>query len=412
MNNSKRINNKNQEILKGFLLSQEFVTDPESFFEKMSKAERTAFDRLIVVWKKEGNRFSLSNQRLADLMGCSSATVNRWKARWIKHGLLTSEAVYVKLPGQPTLQKPNYYSISPYFKCEDSISTLGHLLPSLKLLALALLTVFGSHLNPSFLDKQYYNRVNIRRDIKNFNINNTALAWRIAERSGRMGLALNDVIPFHVRCITELKLTPAGQMRLSAYPGAAITYARNGIRRTKKFIKNPFAYFVALCEQYCKECDIKPDWRLLELTQKVFGWKSDEPMLKSLAVNAKIPCKTPSTINRPMVPTVHQGIPKQEQRTITSPVYESITPERLSIETSNLEMAQRFPFMQYKDLQSEKRHNVAQNHSSLKRPEEVCLDKILPAHKQYSVKPIHNTKSLQFLQFCGLTPENLTKESA
>lgn len=419
MNNSKRINTKNQEILKGFFLSKEFLTDPELFFEKMTKAERTAFDRLIAVWKKEGNNFSLSNERLANIMGCSGATVNRWKARWIEHGLLSSEAVFAISYGPKTRQKPNCYSLSPYFKSDDIVSTLGHLLPSLKLLALALLTVFNLYSSHGLVDKLKYNNLYIRRDIRTLSINNNGLAWRIVERSGRMSLCPDDVIPMHVRSIKELSLTQAGQMRLSAYPGSAITYARNGMRRTKKFLKNPFAYFVAMCEQYCKECDIKPDWKLVELTKQVFGWKSDSPMLKSLAVNAKVPCKISSDTTHPSEARVHQGISqksiaslgepstpdkflKREHKPINLPILEPDASQSSFIETSNLSLAKRLPFMQYKDPQTEKNSMLPQINRPPRPALETSWESILPEHKQYATKPALTSKGLQFLSFCGL----------
>lgn len=400
INNSKRINTKNQEVLKGFFLSQEFLSDPEVYFERMSKAQRDAFDVLIKLWRQNGDGFSISNQKLANIMGCSYATVNRWKAEWVKHGLLKSEAVFVSDYGLAVRQQASKYFLSNYFKLPDTESLLGYLLPSLKLLTIALLAVFSSYSSQDNLYNQKYNNLNIiRRDIRNLTIRRTGYAWDLVRRSGRMGLKIDDVIPSHVHRITELNLTNAGKMRLSVYPGAAILDARGKIKITKKFIKDPFAYFVSLCEQYCKDNDIRPDWNVFELSKKVFHWQPGTPMLKSFAVNAKGLCKSTTRFRHPGGTSVQQSFLKREQNAIASSV------PALSNETNSIKglaessQALRIPFKHY---QTSNQSSSNDEQKPLRVVKEISWQAIQPRHKEYTQKPTYSDKALNFLALCGI----------
>lgn len=78
-----------------------------------------------------------------------------------------------------------------------------------------------------------------------------------------------------------LKLLPAGECKLLAFPDEAIDYAdslcQGGYLLTT--LKNPFSRFIKLCEDYCSQEKIKPNWRKMYETMKLMGISSNSPFV-------------------------------------------------------------------------------------------------------------------------------------
>lgn len=393
MNNTKRKIKKNQALFKVFSLSEEFSVNPESFIQEMSQPERKAFNILLAFSKKNGESFSISNALMATYMGCTPFSVQRWKREWIKNGLLESTTQFKHIAINRRRQIESLYRFSPYFKLPFVESLLGHLLPALKLLTLSLLTVSLMSISMDKIDKGKLVAVNSKyRDIRNLCINKATSAWRIVESNKKQGLLMgekamitfDDVVPIHIRDISELKLTQSGMIRLSGYSTSAIQYARRAIVRTNKFIENPFAYFVALCDQYCRDTNTIPDWKLVELMKKVFGWQADQPMLKSSLVNKKGTRKPSSTVTHPPKKQEIQNSLKREQRINNLPAPCFISPVRPS-------------------------HHPVEEKYIPKAPKEFDVNAFLSRHKQYDTKPQHTPESLALLNAWGIDPHNFER---
>lgn len=79
-----------------------------------------------------------------------------------------------------------------------------------------------------------------------------------------------------------LKLTRAGEIKLSVFPPEAIEEANNQLRKHKGSIRDVFRLYCAFCKAYCEQRGIKIDWR---------------PMFKSLndeCINNEAPGVNPS----------------------------------------------------------------------------------------------------------------------
>lgn len=439
-NNNKSICRKNQQLLKKYFLSAEFIANPESFFESMSKYELMAFNRLIEYSRKNGASFLIKNSVLAGMMGCSTATVSRWKKSWKDMGLISVDPVYEKTYGIRAKQSANYYTLSQYFSSREAESLLGHLLPALRLLTLSLLMVFGIGSQSEIIANEKYNKViYIRKDIKNllYSVKNHSVAERIVRRSGKMGLVFDEVVPIHVREIKELKLTRSGMIRLSGYPGSAIEHARRGITITKKFIDSPFGYFVTLCDNYCKLYDIKPDWKLVELMKRVFGYEEDDPMLLSNVVSKdgsrwltpkgepvsksrssrsslkREVRKSRSSFKSPLLDSYEQGSfvgsssLSREKRSVNTPFVGNYAEDGsqyssgIASMVSNLTSKRSFAHHQSDSSYGDGKSSPGRNYSNcpVSRDE---LEFVGPAHKVYAEKPKLTEAGKAFLRSCGL----------
>ena len=118
MYKNKALQKENQVQVERFPLSREFLDDPEMFWDRSTRQETTAFDRLMSFLREEGGHAEISNYNLAQLFGCHSVSVGRWTKRWIDHGLIRKEKVMhktVREYGMGTAQRPNRYYLNHYF---------------------------------------------------------------------------------------------------------------------------------------------------------------------------------------------------------------------------------------------------------------------------------------------------------
>jgi hypothetical protein len=102
------------------------------------------------------------------------------------------------------------------------------------------------------------------------------LSTSIFKKGERM--SQENPISLAIREIKSLSLSKWGQIRLSCYPDEAIKNADESFRFAYN-LKNPFGFFVQLCQEYCKNNGIIPDWNHYSRLAMRFEMKPDAPML-------------------------------------------------------------------------------------------------------------------------------------
>lgn len=118
------------------------------------------------------------------------------------------------------------------------------------------------------------------------------------EKKGAMAQD-RTTVSMAVRDISEVSLTKWGQITLSAFPDAAIHYARENIRAHKGVIHNRFALFKYLCNAYCQQKDIAPNWQQMRELAIAHGMPEDAQMMLD---NAPIPGSAPTP--KPITPNI------------------------------------------------------------------------------------------------------------
>lgn len=284
---------KKVKFLRKFL-PEDFIKDPEGVIETWSKSQLQGMRRFIHTIMKWDGSATLTTPELALDWGCSPASACRWKRDWIELKLITVTPCFREMENGRRLQTANIYELSPYFYTEEGRSKLSQYFPSLKYLALSLLTVMGALFTNGSIANEYYERGRIKeRVIRTLVLNKKitgecgAFAMTREARSKRMGL--ESFIPSWVKEIWILQLTDAGKIRLACYEPAAIKYAQENLAKTTKFIENPFAYFITLCEAATANFGLSKNIDFLNSLKKAFRVCSTDEMLLSKVINKPQP---------------------------------------------------------------------------------------------------------------------------
>ncbi len=111
-------------------------------------------------------------------------------------------------------------------------------------------------------------------------------------------------IPDYIREISCMKLTDAGQIKLSAFPVEAIEYATKTMKMAGNK-RDPFRWFFKVCNDFCKESNIQPDWKRKSFLETTYGISDNDVMITEL------PKPQPS----------FSGTPKTGKTTSSSDVY-------------------------------------------------------------------------------------------
>lgn len=396
-NNSTSFSSKQIKINKNSLNS-EFISNSSLFLKRKSIYELKALDRFIAFMESRGWE-ATSYRILANIFGCSDNNAYKWTHKWSKEGLIEihngKQISYLR-------KEANSYKLSPYFSFQDVRSNLSHILPSLKFLPLLLLSVMNVFCCDQNNVYQNLNYISKRKVIRNLTLNNKIhpSAIRILEKI-KWSEKMDEVttIPSYINNVSSIKLTRSGKIRLSGYPSAAITFADVHIKRTKKFVKNPFSYFISLCDQYCKDYEIKPNWEQVELLKKIFGFRDSDAMLSSSAIyNKGLPSKQKATESQPiLIPSCYQK---------PSPPFlkrEGLNPETKSIKHSLDEINRR------RNIQNQ--YAKPETYSSSRRPEWQPTPHI-PAPIPHERRGIMSEKATALLAGWGIDPLKFAKARA
>jgi len=96
-----------------------------------------------------------------------------------------------------------------------------------------------------------------------------------------------------IRRCTMLNLSKWGQIKLSAFPDEAIDFAYQQLKHANP--RDPFAWFISLCLQYCKDNKIAPNWNRMLALSREYQMPDNAPM--TLGPLLREPLKTPKTGN-------------------------------------------------------------------------------------------------------------------
>lgn len=110
-----------------------------------------------------------------------------------------------------------------------------------------------------------------------------------------------------------LSLSKWGMIRLTAFPGSALEYACAAFRSSKSAKEDPFRWFAGICNKWCKENNVEPNW----------------PYMARLANEHEMPEEPQYIVARPSVvsiPTTRRGKvvecrqPKSEEEVFISKI--------------------------------------------------------------------------------------------
>lgn len=286
--NNTRNSPKNQALTTFTPLHPDFLSNPErAFQEHFTPNKRKGIDRMFEHIQKNGVQHK-PQKYWAKIFGVCHITANAWIKQFESLGLIN------RIKGKKVVRyvmEPDAYQISPYFSYPDVKSRFSKYIPSLKYFSLALLVVTSLFSSGGVLANGNYTKTSYKEKvIRNLRLNNRASRKVIGvlEHSNWNGaMDFETVIPDYIQRLSCLEFTRAGMVRLLPYPSDALAYAQRCLINTKKFVKNPFAYFISLCDQYCKDYEIKPNWQVMELAQKAFHFKNSDDMVTTNVVNKK-----------------------------------------------------------------------------------------------------------------------------
>lgn len=83
-----------------------------------------------------------------------------------------------------------------------------------------------------------------------------------------------------------LNLTRAGQLRLSAFPDEAINHAYNLAKHFKN-PRDPYAFFVAKCGDYCEQRNLEPDWEYAKTLEAHYKIAPGAPLVMEKKIDVK-----------------------------------------------------------------------------------------------------------------------------
>lgn len=118
-----------------------------------------------------------------------------------------------------------------------------------------------------------------RRQNSNLNSHNTVT---VIKKESSMNNIENFVPRSDIAKISCLNLTPWGQMKLSAFPSAAIVHA---VKTFKKDANNPFAWFFNSCKWWCEKNNIKINFAAADLLATEYERPDDAQMYTPKPIN-------------------------------------------------------------------------------------------------------------------------------
>lgn len=206
----------------------------------------------LLLWATTYDKVGVSQGKLALIAGVTRQTVNKYVSELTEEGYLTK-----------TFRKRMtcLYVVHPGFFYPPVRISLRHVFSALKNIPPLLLSV--CHHARNFFKNTYKRTIltvvnnRIKRNNK-FTIARRARSSFIDRFSRAMG-GVKMISP-EIESIDFLgKLTLDEKKRLSIFPDEAIIHGKTYARYAHK-ARNPFAWFISLCLDYCKTNGIKPEW--------------------------------------------------------------------------------------------------------------------------------------------------------
>lgn len=217
-----------------------------NLIEQLTNNERLVFDYFCTFARKKKEIY-FSQEHIAERIGITRETCNRIIKRLKGLGFLTSTY---------RLWRTCFYQVSPFIWVDTIRFKLSKYFPSLRFFSVQLLKVTLC-INTGLLGNKY-------------------LLNRPFAKEG--GMEHGNPIPPCVRAIKNLKLSRWGQIRLSAFPAEALAYVDQALSYSKN-VKDPFRWFEAMCNDFCKRENMPIDWDYSNFLSEKYGMKENSPLL-------------------------------------------------------------------------------------------------------------------------------------
>lgn len=276
------------------------LRDPEYYIRVyLSDKERKALN-VILLWNRlYPGKAVPSQSKLAGIVGVCRQTMNS-----ILRKLHNLKLIFVGYRG---VKRTCFYNVSPFFMKPDIRSALKHLLPDLQNLVItALLSVFaGTQVfayNPQYRSSTTPSLLRINK--KNIYISTKVTLSRIPmprymkelgnmEQLSRQEYGENPISPVIRRLTPLVGLTKWGQIKLSAFPDAAIEHVIDRLQyKESKDIRTLFAWIYVTAYRWCEENKIKPDYAFMRKLEDIFCVPENAEMLNKKYVVFVEPTET------------------------------------------------------------------------------------------------------------------------
>lgn len=228
----------------------------------------------------------LTQTTLAKMLGISRQYCNYLLGQLVASGFLLSNYRH---------KTSCEYKFSRYFHSTSVRDALKHLIPSFKWLSLALLTpvmlqaetisnfVTTQIKSPVTCIKNPYHRLSKVGGLYTSKVVKNGATGH-SHRKKRIAVMRNPIIP-EIRHIPGVNFTIANQIALSQFPAEAFIFAYHEFKRCKG-VRNPFGWFRVVCNKYCSEHGIQPNYQwVLQLeaayksNPKPFNIQDESPYL-------------------------------------------------------------------------------------------------------------------------------------
>lgn len=250
----------------------------------------------------------ISQTALANKQGYCRKSANRWLKKLHDWGLIIKTYRH---------KQTCLYTLNPIFQHRHMRYLLERAIKSFYFLNISLLMVMGLNQSPLVKNPYVYHPSHYQGEMSHkeinriYNIRYDSAPKEGVSRSGhspgpaeshRSGIKPQDPrrgIPMHgQRRIKSLKLTRAGEIKMSAFPQAARDHADKLLRQNKKPVKDLFRFYWSLCKAYCEQHKITPEWRITFSALAKEGFDNDAP-----GINTKDPYEYEMVLPKQLDPT-------------------------------------------------------------------------------------------------------------
>jgi hypothetical protein len=225
----------------------EIVDNPELLPTKLTPTERSVLN-VILSFANHNIDIYPRQDTVASLAGCCRITVNRCLKKFELMGLMSSS--YNHLTSKD-------YRISSWFYLPGIRRILSKFFKSLNWLPILVVTQL---ISPRYLDSKSSSNTYVNtHDILSVVLEKSRATTReeflreflIQKKTKDLVMSNQNAIPPYVQSLNFLNLSQRGQIELSIYPEDAIVDSTYRFKRSKN-IRDPFAYFCKLCNDYCQ----------------------------------------------------------------------------------------------------------------------------------------------------------------
>lgn len=245
--------------------NEQFKKNPHAYIQSLTKSETKILDAMLYGASVFTTHYQSKNS-IAAIVGCSEKTVERALNKFQSSGLLARNYRHFN---------SNQYKISSWFRNPFNKLLISNVLKNIKMLPIALLCIAAAtqsieqNVAQHKIENKNNNYIYKPSVIERVTLTRARARDGFLKKENTFGMKhfirkidnpSMPVSPAVLKLKGVLPLSKWGQLKLTAFPDAAIGYARGNLKSLQS-LKDPFAYFISLCLKYCKEKHIKPDFK-------------------------------------------------------------------------------------------------------------------------------------------------------